>query len=366
MGCFASTVGVILLLGFIDLSAGNKDTCDVYAEVGQNLNLSFVYEGLTNQHGLKWTHNNKEVFSRQQGKVTLGKIDDISPMGSLSLKNLQFSDAGTYQATVLHPNNTIATKWSGRLCVIDKVTKPQLTYVCDFKSSAVNLNCNVTSPQGLVFSWTHDKKKLPSQTRQTLSIPLGRLQGGNFMCSVENKVSKENSNVVRPTCKSPSPSPPTLYCLTFKTFGAVLAAGGALILVLLIIIIILCCRHKRTKTKMKLRNKVELSLPLQEPGSISPDYETMHATEDYPCPSPKPSPRAFYKNGSQLEGQTENRPVQLSTAAEEQKPSPVPKPRTKITQTPNIWMCLCCHLRNFQELIQRTCLWSNNLHCKTT
>ncbi|XP_026220550.1 SLAM family member 6 [Anabas testudineus] len=333
MGHFAAMVGVIFLLGLINLSAANRDTCDLYAAVGLSVTLPLDFDGLTNAHELKWFHNNTVVFHRKQNKLIVVKTGDISPMGSLQLKNLQFSDAGTYQADVLHPNNSIAKKWSGRLCVQGKVPKPQLTYICDFEFCTVNLNCIVTSPEGLVFSWTLGKKTLLNQTRQTWSISLSHLKGENVMCSVGNKVNRENSDVVRLTCKSPTWA--NLHCFTFKTMAAVLAGAGGLILLLLIIIIILCCHHKRAKTQMRLTNKVQLRMPSlnkQESGSISPDYETMHGTEDYLSPSPKPSPRACYKNDSQLEGQS----VQLSAAAEELKPSPVPKPRTKITQTTNM------------------------------
>lgn len=358
MGRFAAIVGVVFLLGFFNLSASNKVVCDISATVGQSLTLPSVYEELTNTNGLYWTHNNTPVFSREQSRVTVGKAEDISQNGSLILKNLQFSGAGTYQADVLISNNRV-TKWSGHLCVMDKLPQstiqPKLTYICDFKSNTVNLNCNVPQQEGLVISWTLGKKTLPNETRRTLRIPLAQLKDENVMCSMENKASKENSNVVRPTCKSSSPSPPKSHCFTLVTIAAVLAGGGGLILLLVIVIIILCCHHKRAKAQMRRMNKVKLSFPSlnkQQSGSISPDYETMHATEDYAWPSPKPSPRACYKNDSQLEGQT----LQLSTAAEEQKPSPVPKPRTKITQTSYIWMCLWFHLRNFKELIWKTCL----------
>ncbi|XP_056243374.1 uncharacterized protein LOC130176363 [Seriola aureovittata] len=344
MACFAATLGVIILSGFINLlSAASKDTCDLSAAVGQSLTLPLGYEGLVNTHVLKWTHNNTLIFYRQQGKVSVGKTEDISPSGSLLLKNLQFSSAGIYQADVLHPNGTLAKTWSGRLCVMDKAPKPQLTYVCDFKTRAVNLNCIVAKPQGLVFSWTLDEKTLTSETRQTLSISLEQLKGErSFTCSVANKVSKERSDTVRPACKSPTPSPPSpppSLCFKSKTVVAVAAGGVSLILLLLIIIIVLCCCHRRDKTQMRLREKGELrmlSLTKREPDSTSPVYETMHPSEDSPPPSPKHSQRACYQNVSEPEAQMVNRPLQLPTAAEEQKPSPVPKPRTKNPQTSNI------------------------------
>ncbi|CAK6950894.1 uncharacterized protein LOC128359123 [Scomber scombrus] len=303
--------------------------------------MPLVHKGLTKTDGLKWTHNGTIIFYRQQGKVSVGKPEDISETGYLLLKNLKFSSAGIYEAHVLHPNKTLQNTWTGRLCMMDMVSKPQLSYVCDFKSSAVNLNCHVAKPQGLVFSWTLDGKTLTSETKQTLSISLAHLKGDKtFTCSVANKVSKEQSDLVRPTCKTPSQSPPPLLCFTSKTVVAVLAGGSGLILLLLIIIFILCCCHRRNKIKMRLRGKGELrmvSLSKRDPDSISPDYETMHPPEDSPTPpSPRPSPRVCYQNVSQPEVQTENRLTQLSIAAEEQQPSPVPKPRTKGPQTPNV------------------------------
>lgn len=333
MACFAATLGVIILSGFINLLAANN--CDLYAAVGQSLTLPFDYDRLDISHVLRWTHNSTIVFYSQQGRLSYGKPADISANGSLMLKNLQFSSAGTYQATALQRNGTLAKTWTGHLCMMDKVLKPQLTYNCDFKSASVNLNCYVANPEGLVFLWALDEKTLTSETRQKLSVSLAQLKGErNFTCSVANKVSKEKSDAVRPTCKSPS----TLLCFTSKTVLAVLSGGAGLILLLLTIIIVLCCCHRRNKTQMRIKDKGELrmlSLSKQEPHSC-PDYETMHPSEESPPLSPEPSPRACYENGSQPEAQTENRPVHLSTAAVGQQPSPVPKPRTKSPLTPNI------------------------------
>ncbi|XP_029290089.1 uncharacterized protein LOC115009917 [Cottoperca gobio] len=338
MACFAATLGVVILSGFINLSAANQDTCDLYAVVGQSLTLPFVFEELANSHVLRWTHNKSIILYRQQGKVSVGKPEDISKTGSLFLKNLQFSSAGTYQADVLNPNGTLAVTWTGRLCMMDKVAKPLLTYICDSKTSAVDLNCQVAKLQGSVFSWTLNEKTLTGETRQTLSISLAQLkEQKSFTCSVANKVSNEKSDTVRPTCKSPPP--PTLYCFTSKTAVALLAGGAGLIVLLLIIIMILCCCYRRIKIQMRRRDEGELrmrSLNKREPGSISLEYETMQQTEDSPPVSPNSSPRDCYENVSEPEAQTENRPAQLSADAEGQRPSPVPKPRTKSPKTPNI------------------------------
>ncbi|KAI3370652.1 hypothetical protein L3Q82_007215 [Scortum barcoo] len=337
MGSFAATLSVIILSGFVNLSAANKDTCDLYAAVGESLTLPFVYNGLTNSHVLRWTHNSTIIFYREKGIMSFGKTKDITATGSLLLKDLQFSSAGNYQADVLNPNGAPARNWTGRLCIMDKVSKPHLTYVCDSKSGAVILNCNVAKPQGLVFSWTLDEKILTSETRQTLSISLAQLKGERFTCSVANKVSTEKSDIVRPSCKSPPP--PTVLCFTPKTVVAALAGAAGLILLLLVIIIVLCCLRRRNKTQMRRGDKGELmmlSVQKREPDSNSPEYETMHQAEESPAPSPEPSPKACYESVSQPEGQTQNRLPQPSTAAEGQQPSPVPKPRMKTLQTANV------------------------------
>ncbi|XP_019934346.2 T-cell surface antigen CD2-like [Paralichthys olivaceus] len=325
MACFA----VIILSGFVSISAA-KEAFELYAAVGQSLTLPLDFVGLSNRHTLRWTHNKTIVFFGQQGRVNVGKPGDISANGSLQLKNLQFSSAGAYQAVVLNPDDTLAKEWQGRLFMMSKVSKPQLTYVCDVKSGAADLNCNVAKPQGLDFSWMLNDVMLTNEIRQTLSVSLAHMKGPRgFSCSIANKVSRERSNTVHPNCRSPSPN---LLCFPSKTVFAAVTGGVSVILLLIVIIIVLLIYYRRNRTQTGLREKGDvrmLSLNKQEPGSISPEYETMHPTEDPRPPSPKPSPRASYQNVSPPEAQTGNSPLQLSTVTESKQPSPMPKPRTK-------------------------------------
>ncbi|XP_060932989.1 T-cell surface antigen CD2-like [Limanda limanda] len=327
MACFA----VIILSGFISISAA-KETCDRYAAVGQSRTLTLDFKGLENKNALKWSHNNKTLFLRDgRGNVSVGKKGDVSATGSLELKNLQFSDAGVYEGEVQSFKRPLPKTW--RVCVMDKVSKPQLTYVCDLKSSTVNLNCNVSRPQDLDFSWMLNDKSLTGG-RQTLGVPIPLLkEQRSFTCSVANRVSKERSDAVRPTC-------PSMLCLSPKTVVAAVAGGVSLILFLIVIIVVLCFYYRCNKTQNGLREKWVirmLSLNMLERDSISPDYETMNPAENPPPPSPKPIPRACYQNVPPPEAQPGNGPVQLSNIAERQQPSPVPKPRTKTT---NIGMFL--------------------------
>lgn len=335
MACFAF-LGVIILSGFIDLLAANY--CDIYATVGQSLTLPFFFDGLNKLHVVRWTHNSTIVFYRQQGRISVGKEADISANASLLLKNLQPSSAGIYQVNVLHPDGRPAQSWSGQLCILERVLKPQLTYTCDFKTSVVNLNCHVANPQGLGFIWTLDGSSLANERKQKLSISLEKLKGEErFTCTVANKVSKMESDAVHAACKIPTPPPPTLLCYTPKTVKAVLTGHACLILLLLTIIIVQCCCCKRNKAQITQKQELRMvSISKEEPESISPDYETMLPNEESLAPNPEPSPRACYERVSQPNSKTENRSSHLSPTAGVKQPSPVPKPRTKSPQTPNI------------------------------
>uniref|UniRef100_A0A3B4F9R6 Ig-like domain-containing protein n=1 Tax=Pundamilia nyererei TaxID=303518 RepID=A0A3B4F9R6_9CICH len=321
-------IGGHMIVGFFSVSMKRLEATFVVI----CLTLPLAYERLTNSHILRWAHNNTVIFYRQ-GKVSTGKPEDITSKGSLVLKKILFSSQGIYQGHVLHPNNTSAKTWTGRLCVLDKVSKPQLSYSCDFSSMAVNLNCHVTKPEGLVFSWTLDKETLKSETKQTLSISFIDLKAErSFTCDVANKISKASSDKVRPTC-------PPLLSFKRQTVMAVLAGGGGLILFLLFVIVGLCCLLRRDKSQTSPRDKGELrmlSLQKQESHSVSPEHKNNHPTEVVTPPLiPQPSPRTYYQNVPQLEVQTENSPSLMYEVPDRPQPSPVPKPRTRNLQQVN-------------------------------
>ncbi|XP_038164863.1 T-cell surface antigen CD2-like [Cyprinodon tularosa] len=327
---FLATFGQILLLGLISFATANSSTCQIYAAVGESVTLPFFYKGLTKSNTLRWTHGNTIIFLREKGRITVGKPENITTTGSFLLRNVKLQNAGTYRVEALHLNNTLAKNWTGQLCVMEKVSKPQLHYSCD----TVKLSCQVAKPEGLAFSWTIDKKTLPSETRQTLTISLSQLkEKSSISCSVANKVSAESSETVWPTCKVLKQNVGTL-CFQTKTVVGVMAVGVVLVIILLIVNIILCSLYRRTKTKMQVCDEDRISIVFankREP-ECSTVYENIDNKKSCSSPNPQPSPRAVYKP----DVETETKPLQLSTAAKGQQPSPVPKPRTKNAKPLNI------------------------------
>lgn len=336
MACLPSLL--VILIGLLDLLAING--CDIYGTVGQGLVLPFTYARLDLSHVLRWTHNKTIVFYRQQSRVSIGNATDVSPTGSLMLNDLQFSSSGDYQADLLDRNNKPVETWLRRVCVIDRVPKPQLSSLCDFPASALHLNCHVAKTvEGVEFSWAIDGKFLTSEKKQKLSISLTKLKAGmSFMCSVANAVSRENSDIVRHACTSSAATQADNYCFRLQTVQAVFAGGAGLVLLLLTIIITLCCHRQRQRQRPQgARHGEEFRMRnarnVQEPGSVNPDYETMLSSVK---PQGQSSDQNCYSTVPQAEDKTADRLSHHRVAKAGERSSPVPKPRTKSPQTANV------------------------------
>ncbi|XP_019748982.1 uncharacterized protein LOC109529906 [Hippocampus comes] len=327
---YAVLLIAVVLRGSFAMPPADKDACDLYGAVGQTMELPFVYNRLANTDVLRWTHNGTIIFNREQTRVSVGKPEDVSKTGSLLLKNLKLSSGGWYQVTVRHPNRTLVTMWTGRLCAMDKVSQPRLGYICDLRTGFVNLSCDVANPHESFFSWTVDDVNLLGATKQTLNVSLDREK--SFACRVRNRFSAERSDAVRPACKTPAATaatPSTLFCFTPKTIIAALAGVAALFLALLVVVAASCRRCGRKKTRKRVLGKGDLgmvSVRQQRSELNSPEYETMSPADVPTSAFPEPLPRTR---------QSSENLVQLEQAAAKD-PSPVPKPRTKNPQTPNM------------------------------
>lgn len=326
---------LVILMGSLDLLAANG--CDIYGAVGQDLVLPFTYDRLDLSHVVRWVHNKKVVFYRQQGRVSPGNASDLSRNGSLTLRDLRFSSSGEYQVDVLHRDNTLAVRWSRRLCVQDRVSKPQLTSSCDFPTSTLQLTCQVARTEGVYFSWAIDGQFLPSEKKQKLNVSLAETKAGtSFTCSAANGISQEKSDIVRHTCTTSAAPQAGKYCFGLQTVQATFAGGAFLLLLLLAIIIALCCRRQRHRSpgaKDREAFRMRNARNVREAGSVSPDYETMlppagpqgqNGEQDYYLPVPQPQDKPA------------DRPSNHPAAEEGKRYSPVPKPRTKTPQTTKV------------------------------
>nr|XP_061825246.1 uncharacterized protein LOC133612094 [Nerophis lumbriciformis] len=298
MALHAVLLGTILLCGFHEsLAAGS--TCNVYAAVGEDVVLALNYTQLGKTDLLSWTQDSVPAFVRDHRGVHIGKPQDVSLSGSLLLKNLKLSSSGLYEGKKSYANGTALTSWSGRLCVMDKVSKPLL--------------------------------RLADARQQTLNMSMLKNADWDLTCLAENKVSARESDAVSlSACRNPLTQ--ALLCFASKTVFVVLAGGAALLLLLLVVFIVLCHHHRRRRRHNTIGNKRELRmLSIKQHESVSSEYEIMNSP---PGPVPEPLPRTRHLSVSEAEGRLESSLLQPDDTADRQ-PSPVPKPRTKSPQTQN-------------------------------
>ncbi|CAL8359275.1 unnamed protein product [Lota lota] len=320
---------LVLLLTTSFIFAGvSKETCDIHALVGQSLTLALDQKMLSMKDVLRWTHNKTVIFYRTSALVRTGKPTDVNAAGSLQLRGLSFSSAGDYKADVLNETGARINGWIGHVCVMEKVSTPEATFLCGSSGAVATLNCNVLNPRDVLFEWTHDGQLLKGETKPTLSVSLATFTGDkDFSCRVRNAASDAQSNAVRLKCKPPPPPPPPkIYCFKASTVMAAVTGGGGLILLLLIITIVSCYRQKK---EAKPVHQADLPMvPTTKTDHVTSEYEIMHPSGDSRGLSPSPSPTA---QGQDVILSVAKAQGGLRTTSPEEKrgPSPVPKPRTK-------------------------------------
>ncbi|CAL8295579.1 unnamed protein product [Boreogadus saida] len=233
MVCDDYRLFVLLLTTSSIVAAVSEETFNVYALLGSNLTLPLDQKLLSDRDTLRWAHNSKAIFSRSSGVVSRGMPTDVDAAGSLQLLNLSDSSAGDYKADVHNRTRVRVNGWSGHVYVVEKVSTPVVTFLCDSSGATATLKCDVRNPKHVVFAWTHEGQLLTGETKPTLSVSLAKFKGDKgFSCSVSNSASKAQSNAVqlKLKCKQPPlpppplppPTPPTPkdYCFKASTIMA--------------------------------------------------------------------------------------------------------------------------------------------------
>ncbi|XP_034145394.1 uncharacterized protein LOC105019851 isoform X2 [Esox lucius] len=107
---------VLVLHGFISLSAASQDSCNTYVPLGSSFNVPLSNNNIEDNE-ITWKHNGMIVLKRKNGIYKPGKKEDISATGSLLLKDLKFENEGLYEAEVFNKEGIRIETTSYRLCV---------------------------------------------------------------------------------------------------------------------------------------------------------------------------------------------------------------------------------------------------------
>lgn len=115
---YKSTLCLLWLLVFFPVFPDSKD-CDYHAAKKQDFTLPLNYV-LKKTDQLRWFHESKVIFDRKADKMITGKPDDVHQNGSLRLRNVDESKAGTYTPTVYDDGQETGKQKAMVLCVMGR------------------------------------------------------------------------------------------------------------------------------------------------------------------------------------------------------------------------------------------------------
>uniref|UniRef100_A0A669BDS8 T-cell surface antigen CD2 n=1 Tax=Oreochromis niloticus TaxID=8128 RepID=A0A669BDS8_ORENI len=192
----AATIAVFLLSCFSIASTGSQADCDVYAATGSSFTVRLKHV-LKDSDSLRWFKNENLIFHRRSKKVIIGKNDDVDSTGSLKLTQLTKNNTGRYAPQIHRADGTSAGDLpSVRLCVLDRVQKPNVTMTCTDKGH-VNFTCSVGQNEKI--TWFMDDEAL-EEKEKTLTREIKDVLKARFSCNVSNSVSSEISLPVQQNC----------------------------------------------------------------------------------------------------------------------------------------------------------------------
>ncbi|XP_017289979.3 T-cell surface antigen CD2 isoform X2 [Kryptolebias marmoratus] len=349
---------VLFLLCFAAIASKEfSDGCDQYNATGTKVFVPLKHK-LKPGERLTWKYNNEVKVRAKQEEVTSGKAQNIAKDGSYILQNVKKEQSGDYSCEVFDGNGHQTFTSKTHLCVLDPVSKPEVTTEC--KESKAIFKCVLDQqPKDVQVKWLQDGKGI-RETKNPLEKKASDTKAQKFSCEVSNKVSSKTSEPSTHDClvEILPGIPDELLGISIWFF---VAGGGGIVLVLIIIVIVCCVRSKR-KRSMQLEDEEELRLgwanteqqnhhhhlpPLpdnhptqhrhhhhhhhheqQQPGHTGPrqsrSKQQRHQRPRAPEPSegqpqPQPQPR-----------RTAQAPRPAENNDDEEQPPPLPQPRKKV------------------------------------
>ncbi|XP_056883444.1 uncharacterized protein LOC130522764 isoform X2 [Takifugu flavidus] len=197
-----SSVSLLLLLTSIVTTTDSQD-CNYHAAKKQDVTLPLTHV-LKESDQLRWLHESIVIFDRRGKAMVTGNPDDVDQNGSLRLRNVDQSKAGTYTPTVYDDGQRIGNLKPMVLCVMDPVSQPQVTSECD--KTQVTFTCmqSQTSPE-VQFEWSEDGKVNPILKERSFKEVLKDVEQRVYRCRVYNEVSSLTSAPFRQNCTQSDP-----------------------------------------------------------------------------------------------------------------------------------------------------------------
>lgn len=358
----AVCIFALLLLGCgAFTSADPLKDCKYYATINKQftvpLNLPFKDDRL------RWQHNSTYIYDSKHQTHTV----TVTENGSLTLTSVKNEDAGIYTSEILNAGGSLRNSKTVKLCVLESVQKPKVTFRCDASFKKVEFTCTVVHSQtkDVSFQWLAGDTKVANAHNKILQRNSQQLASNSFRCIVSNPASSETSDPVKQDClKSVSPDTgtktddDTLFGVDFWLMVGILAGGGGLVLVLMVATIV-CCSINRKKRRLQEKEEEELRLQWSN-SNQQQEHQHMHmhrphqhhthrpnqtqapTAAGHTGPRPQHSRQNRHRHPDPITGQplpSPRRQTPAPSAAEKEDdeiPPPLPQPRKKAPRTQKV------------------------------
>ncbi|XP_062866867.1 T-cell surface antigen CD2-like [Trichomycterus rosablanca] len=295
------------------------DSCNITKLVGAEVTLKLDYSGWTESTDLKWKKDKTTVIYPGTNKINNVEVNK----GSLVFKNLTLKDAATYSYEIYTVEGQQAKKGEYKLCVLEKVPKPNLNYTC--QNTTATLKCDVQGNQDLDFSWNKNGKKITEINKKTSSFSTKAEKGDErYTCTASNAAHNSTSDTVQVSC----PADESLLFGFNKWIMIGILAGGGFLVLLLIIVLISCSVTSCHRKEKRQRELDELRL-LNLQSSSTSDHKIKQSARGQPAPPvPQDEVPGHQKDQGCVKPQARSRPPP-PPVDDEEDPPPLPQPRRK-------------------------------------
>ncbi|XP_036413211.1 T-cell surface antigen CD2-like [Colossoma macropomum] len=329
---FKGGVTLLFFCTLIIFHIEDCNACNLTATVGDTLNIPLNFEPLNLDDEIKWTHENKVIFRRKNGKKAKENIADVTENGELIIQDAEKKHNGTYKVDVYDSKGMAKILKTTMLCVHEMLPKPVVNITCD--KGKVLVKCDVQNEKDQTFIWYHNGVQT-REDKQTFSPKVKNDE--KFECAVKKPVKSHKSDAIHVKCiQEGILGRKTLFGFDLRIMVGILATGGGLVLLLMIVLVTCACQSCKRREK-RLRDEEELRLN----SFHTPPQRSKHTARGQPAPPiPQEDPEVSNyevdepppKAQSRAKNQQRIRPPP-PPVDEDESPPPLPQPRKKAPNT---------------------------------
>ncbi|XP_038610503.1 neural cell adhesion molecule 1 isoform X4 [Tachyglossus aculeatus] len=184
-------------------------TCEASGDPIPSITWRSATRNISNEEKASWTRPEKQ--ETLDGRIVVRSHARVS---SLTLKSIQYTDAGEYVCTASNPIGQDSQAMHLEVQYAPKLQGPVAVYT--WEGNQVNITCEVFAYPSAVISWFRDGQLLPSSNYSNLKIysspsasylevtPDSENDFGNYNCTAVNRIGQESLEFILVQADTPS------------------------------------------------------------------------------------------------------------------------------------------------------------------